>query len=635
MNELLQEGRYRVNRQIGQNETGSIYEGLDNILEKKIFINHFTYRGRKNLSDEGKTLKGIKHEAFLRVMDYFAEPGGWFVIMEAEDGEFLSDVLIGEKTRFEFSEVVKWTERILDGFSYLHLNLPPIIYSDLKPQNIFLTSDGQIKMFASSILRNRIADAGAERLSETALNYSPLEQILNSLDPASQKVILGSYNESSERILRQPIDARSDIYSLGVLMYQLLTGQLPKNALERSIGILENNVDPLALPNEINSDLPPEITDILVRSLAVKRENRMDSAVIMRQILRTAFVRIKEREAAEPEVLAYASPTPIVNTEKFESLTLDDHEESRKAEKFEPSREPEQPEVQNFQTPSENIRETETPSVTPKNSKASNNFDDWDEEDVLWLENSAHNSEQKKTNEENKTLVEPTQQKTANEKRDAEMLKEETAKKVAPPKAEPVLKVEAPKAEPAEVISVKDAVKIAPETVETDYKKDYTPDQFSTLFDSAETKSRSKFGVPVVALILFLVGGGAVGAWYFSTQTGSGIAVQTENSAPVSSMNNLQPQSSEQTEAQPAPTVDGEKAEAPSEVNSAEPTSETAVSTENDSENPVLSQQTAPTAKKQTPVKQAKPVPAKPQTADAKTPQKQQPKKLTVDDLIN
>lgn len=633
MNELLQEGRYRVSRQIGKNETGSIYEGLDNILEKKVFINHLTYKGRKNLSDEGKTLKGIKHEAFLRVTDYFAEPSGWFIVTEAEDGKFLNEVLSGEKTQFEFSEVVRWAERILDGFSYLHLNLPPIIYSDLKPQNVFLTSDGEIKLLASAILRNRIADGGATILSETALNYSPLEQIWNGLDPASQKVIASSYDENSERTLRQPIDARSDIYSLGVLMYQLLTGQIPKNALERSIGILETGNDPLISPETFNAKIPPEITEILVRLLAVRRENRMDSAVIMRQILRTAFVRIKEREAAEPEVVAYESPTVNVKTEKFESLTLDDDKEFQNIETFELSGEAEQTEVQNLQSHSEDFERAKGILGVPKNTQASKNFDDWDEEDILWLESSVVNYDWKRAIEENKTIGDSAQQETINENRDEELPEEEKAENFESPKIELDSAFELPKAQTSEVISVKDAVKIAPETVETDYKKDYAPEQFGTLFDSAQTKSSSKFGAPVIALVLFLIVGGGVGAWYFTAQSSAGNNVQTQTETPLNSMSDPAPQASNEQEIQPAPTVEAEKTEVPGDVNSAEPTSETTAATENNSENPVLAQPTSPTAKKQTPAKQTKPVPAKPQTADAK-PEKQQ-KKLTVDDLIN
>ena len=154
-------------------------------------------------------------------------------------------------------------------------------------------------MLASAILKNRKSNNSFGKPSAEILNYSPLEQVWNDLDSASQKVIAGSFNENSEKILYQPVDARCDIYSLGVLIYQTLTNQFPKNALERSIEILEGNPDPLVSPVALNAEIPPEISDIIMKALEIKRENRFDSAVIMRQVLRTAFVRIKEREAKE------------------------------------------------------------------------------------------------------------------------------------------------------------------------------------------------------------------------------------------------------------------------------------------------------------------------------------------------
>ena len=137
MNELLQEGRYCITRLYGQNDIGSIYEGLDNIFEKNITISQCAYNGRKNLADEEKILKGIRHETFLSVADYFAEPNGWFIVMEAADGELFSDVLKDESRDFPFSDVMNWAEQILDGLGYLHIHLPPVVYGDIKPQNIF------------------------------------------------------------------------------------------------------------------------------------------------------------------------------------------------------------------------------------------------------------------------------------------------------------------------------------------------------------------------------------------------------------------------------------------------------------------------------------------------------------------
>ncbi|HEX9959495.1 MAG TPA: hypothetical protein VGB00_01015, partial [Pyrinomonadaceae bacterium] len=154
--------------------------------------------------------------------------------------------------------------------------------------------DGKIKLALG--IQNPDAKVRATVTNQT-LHYLPLEQIWVGLDSASQKVIVNSYDEKSERILEQPADAKSDIYALGATLYHLLTERLPVDALERSIEILEGKPDPLTRPDRLNAEIPAEISDILMKALEIKRENRFDSAVIMRQAWRTALARVKEREA--------------------------------------------------------------------------------------------------------------------------------------------------------------------------------------------------------------------------------------------------------------------------------------------------------------------------------------------------
>ncbi|MGI9055146.1 MAG: protein kinase domain-containing protein [Pyrinomonadaceae bacterium] len=573
INELLQEGRYLITRQIGQNDIGAIYEGVDNIFEKKIIINQCAYSGRKNLSDEEKILKGIKHEAFLHVTDYFAELNSWFVIMEAEDGEFLSEVLKNEKSGFQFLDVINWTEQLLDGFRYIHLNLPPVIYGDLRAQNIFLTSGGKIKLLASAILKNRISIPNFGKSSSAALNHAPLEQIWNSFDSASQKVIADSYDETAGKILREPADARSDIFSLGVLIYRLLSGEFPKNALERSIEILEGNPDPLVSPSEINAEIPPEISEIIMKTLEIRREDRLDSAVIMRQILRTAFVRIKEREAASAE---QQEPTEtLVLEESFALSDIASPEEIKTAEPIQISEGGEMPE--------EPILEIEAGNKIKTVSAEFFNFDE-DDEKLLSIENSAE-------------LIKET-------KPSPEIIEEK-----------------------AEILDVQTSEKIVPEVVKTDFAKDYTPDEFSILFDNTEEKNRSKWTIPVVVIILVLAGSGVLGAWMFISKSDSNAATQTVQT--VSSQPEIKPPVNAASEP-PAEnlTLSNSEPQTSSNTEGTTPTPQTDIEA-----NPVLTQETAPPAKKQTMVK-TKPDVSKPQTASAKTPAKEK-KKVTADDLIS
>ncbi|HEY0050987.1 MAG TPA: protein kinase [Pyrinomonadaceae bacterium] len=308
INEVLQQGRYCIIQPLGQNGMGAVYEAYDNVRETKVLFKEISVNLRKvttlnqqetlkrRFADEAKILTGIKHESLLPVHDYFSEIDRHYLVMEMTDGNNLSELLERGKKPFALSEITNWAEQLLDALHYLHTQTPPVIHRDIKPQNVKLTADGKIKLALG--IQNPDAKMHATVTNQT-LHYLPLEQIWVGLDSASQKVIVNSYDEKSERILEQPADAKSDIYALGATLYHLLTARLPVDALERSIEILEGKPDPLTLPARLNPDIPPEISDILMKALEIKRENRFDSAVIMRQAWRTALVRVRERAGPE------------------------------------------------------------------------------------------------------------------------------------------------------------------------------------------------------------------------------------------------------------------------------------------------------------------------------------------------
>lgn len=312
--QVLHQGRYRIIRSFGQNGTGEVYEAFDNTLETDVILKENLVKlkkvttlsqqqGLKNIfAGEAKALTEIRHESFQKVLDYFSEIDRMYLVMETIDGNLLSEILESGEKKASVSEAMNWTEQMLDALTYLHTQNPPVIYGNLKPQNVKLLTDGSIKILASGILSGSQVkqETFANQNFDTAnLHYLPLEQIWKRLDPASQKVILKDYDEKSEKTLKQPLDARSDIYALGATVYHLLTGHLPVDALERSIDILDGKPDPLLSPSQINPVIPPEISEVLLKALEIRRENRFDSALIMRQVLRTAFVRINEREAEE------------------------------------------------------------------------------------------------------------------------------------------------------------------------------------------------------------------------------------------------------------------------------------------------------------------------------------------------
>jgi serine/threonine protein kinase len=311
-NQILQQGRYRIVNQLGQNGIGVGYEAFDTTLGASVLLKEIRDNSSKVataaqiesrkavFAGKAKPLTEMKHQSLLLVKDYFSEIDHHYLVTELTDGNTLGELLEKKKSPFPLADVSDWADSLLDALNYLHTLNPQVIHGEIKPQNVRLLPNGKVKLHIFNLINadEKINSAVVNQTFDAAvLPYLPLEQIWDGLDAASRKVILTDYNEKSEKILEQPADPRSDVYALAATLYHLLTARIPADALTRSIDILEGQADPLLPPSQINPSVPTEVSDVLVKALEIKRENRYSSAVIMRQVLRTAFVRVKEREA--------------------------------------------------------------------------------------------------------------------------------------------------------------------------------------------------------------------------------------------------------------------------------------------------------------------------------------------------
>lgn len=234
------QGRYVIEQKLGQGGMGAVYRARDLRLStvtwaiKEMSQAQITgplelQEARAAFQREAELLAGLSHPGLPKVVDHFEQDGKAYLVMEFVPGDSLLAIARREGLPFALPRVLDWARQICDVLDYLHNRPTPIIFRDLKPANVMLTPDGRIKLVDFGIAR--IFKPGKERDTQAfgTLGYSAPEQ----------------YGQSQT-------DPRADIYSLGVLLHQLLTGYDPTRT-------------PFRLPpaNQVNPAIPQHISDAI------------------------------------------------------------------------------------------------------------------------------------------------------------------------------------------------------------------------------------------------------------------------------------------------------------------------------------------------------------------------------------
>src|SRR5881392_823539 len=141
------QGRYRIVRQLGQGGMGAVYEAIDERLDTVVALKETFFvdeRLRKQFEREARLLARLHHQALPRVSDHFNEGDGQFLIMQYIAGEDLAEMQAHRNAPFPQDEVLRWADQLCDALDYLYTQDPQIIHRDIKPQNLKLTSRGQV-----------------------------------------------------------------------------------------------------------------------------------------------------------------------------------------------------------------------------------------------------------------------------------------------------------------------------------------------------------------------------------------------------------------------------------------------------------------------------------------------------------
>lgn len=206
------EGKYEILKLIGTGGMSYVYLAMDKRLNKQWAVKEIkkTANGKNDeiiensLLTEANLMKKLDHPALPRIVDIIDNGETIYVIMDYIEGESLDKILCEYGAQPQ-ELVIDWAKQVCDALQYLHSQNPPIIYRDMKPSNIMLKPEGNIKIIDFGIARE----------------YK--EQSL-----ADTKVLGTKGYASPEHYGNRQTDARSDIYTLGMTMHHLLTGADPR-----------------------------------------------------------------------------------------------------------------------------------------------------------------------------------------------------------------------------------------------------------------------------------------------------------------------------------------------------------------------------------------------------------------------
>jgi serine/threonine-protein kinase len=254
--------RYIIGQKLGQGGMGAVYRAADRRLStvtwavKEMSQTAITspleqQQARNQFLREAEMLAGLSHPHLPRVTDHFEQDGKAYLVMEFVPGETLLSFLQREGLPQPVDRVLEWMRQLCDVLEYLHNQQPPIIFRDLKPANMMITPQSQLKLIDFGIARVFKPGQAKDTQAFGTIGYSAPEQ----------------YG-------RGQTDARSDVYSLGVLLHQLLTGYDPSST-------------PFRLPpaSQVNRAVPQHISDVIARATQPDPDQRFSSVRALRDAL--------------------------------------------------------------------------------------------------------------------------------------------------------------------------------------------------------------------------------------------------------------------------------------------------------------------------------------------------------------
>jgi class 3 adenylate cyclase/predicted ATPase len=299
-------GRYQVRRALAEGGFGDVYLGHDTQLDRPVAIKLLRagsdpVQGEAEQAlQEAKRLAQLRHPGIVAVHDVGVHDGRVYIITDYLDGPDLFDWL--ENNRPAWPEAARIAALVADALAHAHARL--IVHRDIKPANIVLTAERAPVLVDFGIALDEAQAGGHKKglVCGTPAYMSP-EQAMGTA---------------------HCLDGRTDIYSLGVVLYEMLTGRVPFRAIDQLEQLRQVCDDEPQPPRQLVRDLPPELERVCLKALAKRQQDRYTTAADFAEDLRRLLPTVAKAPATHPAIeTSRAEPPPtLLSSPRPEGLTL-------------------------------------------------------------------------------------------------------------------------------------------------------------------------------------------------------------------------------------------------------------------------------------------------------------------------
>ena len=248
--------RYELEEVVGHGGMSTVYKAHDSLLERNVALKvlHQQYNEDEDFVErfrhEARSVAQLQHPNIVTVIDRGEEDGRQYIVFEFIDGENLKELVV-RKGRLDLRDALEIAHEIARGLAFAHDH--GLIHRDVKPQNVLLNGDGRAKVTDFGIARSLDVDHGVTQTG----------------------TILGTSNYiAPEQASGQPVDAHTDVYSLGIVLYEMLTGELPFPG-ESFVAIAMKHIqEPSPNVLDVRGDIPLQVAEMIDRALEKDPEQR-------------------------------------------------------------------------------------------------------------------------------------------------------------------------------------------------------------------------------------------------------------------------------------------------------------------------------------------------------------------------